>query len=150
VQPQKAYFGQKDAQQALVIQRMVRDLNFPIDIVVCPTVRETDGLAMSSRNAYLDAQERQAATVLYRALTASQDAFLAGERQSERLRRIVSKRIEAEPQVKLEYVSCAHPDTLQELDIVTDKALISLAARVGRTRLIDNIIIEVSENVSSN
>ena len=147
VQPHKAYFGQKDAQQALVIQRMVRDLNFPIDIVICPTMREPDGLAMSSRNAYLDVIERQAATVLYRALTASHTAFLAGESRGKRLRRIVSETIDAEPQIQLEYVSCAHPDTLQELEIVTDRALISLAARVGQTRLIDNIIIEVSDNV---
>jgi pantoate--beta-alanine ligase len=147
VQPHRAYFGQKDAQQALVIQRMVRDLNFPIDIVICPTMREPDGLAMSSRNAYLDVIERQAATVLYRALTASHTAFLAGERRGKRLRGIASETIDAEPQVQLEYVSCAHPDTLQELEIVTDRALISLAARVGQTRLIDNIIIEVSDNV---
>jgi len=150
VQPHSAYFGQKDAQQALVIRQMARDLNFPIDIVVCPTVREPDGLAMSSRNAYLDAQERQAATVLFCALTAARTAFLAGEQRGERLRRIVSETIAAEPRVKLEYISCAHPDTLQELEIVTDKALISLAARVGQTHLIDNIIIEVSENVFSN
>jgi pantoate--beta-alanine ligase len=124
-----------------VIRRMTRDLNFPIDIVVCPIVREPDGLAMSSRNAYLNPQERQAATVLYRALNAAQVAFEDDTRDPERLRHIVTEIITAEPLADLQYVSCAHPDTLEELESVTDRALVSLAVRVGRTRLIDNIVL---------
>ncbi len=141
VQPQRAYFGQKDAQQAVVIRQMVRDLDFPIEIIVCPTVREADGLAMSSRNSYLAPQERQAATVLYRALSAAHAAFEAGERDAERLRRMVAEIIAAEPLARLQYVSCAHPETLQELETIADTALLSLAAFVGRTRLIDNLVL---------
>ncbi len=141
VQPHRAYFGQKDAQQAVVIRQMVRDLNFPIEIIVCPTVREADGLAMSSRNSYLTPQERQAATVLYRALSAARAAFADGERDAERLRRLVAEIIAAEPLARLQYVSCAHPETLQELETVADAALLSLAAFVGRTRLIDNLLL---------
>jgi len=141
VQPQKAYFGQKDAQQAVVIRRMTRDLNLPITIVVCPIVREPDGLAMSSRNIYLNPKERRAATVLTRALTAARAAFGAGERDAERLRHIVAETIASEPLACLQYVSCAHPDTLEELETVTGGALLSLAVFVGQTRLIDNAVI---------
>lgn len=141
VQPQKAYFGQKDAQQAVVIRQMTRDLNLPITIVVCPIVREPDGLAMSSRNVYLNPKERRAATVLTRALTAARAAFEAGERDAERLRHIVAETITSEPLARLQYVSCAHPDTLQELETVTGGALLSLAVFVGQTRLIDNAVI---------
>lgn len=141
VQPQKAYFGQKDAQQAVTLRQMTRDLNFPLDVIVCPIVREPDGLAMSSRNAYLDAEERQAATVLYRALTAARAAFDSGEQDADRLRRLVTGIIANEPRARLQYVSCAQLDTLQELETVTDKALLSLAAFVGRTRLIDNLVL---------
>lgn len=141
VQPQKAYFGQKDAQQAVTLRQMTRDLNFPLDVIVCPIVREPDGLAMSSRNAYLDAEERQAATVLYRALTAARAAFDSGEQDADRLRRLVTGIIANQPRARLQYVSCAQLDTLQELETVTDKALLSLAAFVGRTRLIDNLVL---------
>jgi pantoate--beta-alanine ligase len=141
VLPQKAYFGQKDAQQAAVVRRMARDLNFPIEIVVCPTVREPDGLAMSSRNTYLDAGQRKAATVLSRALFAARDAFRAGERSGDRLRAIVAGIVAAEPLADLEYISCAHPETLQELETVAGGALVSMAVFVGRTRLIDNIVL---------
>jgi pantoate--beta-alanine ligase len=150
VQPQKAYFGQKDAQQLVVIRQMTRDLNFNIEIVGCPIEREPDGLAMSSRNANLSPDERQAATVLYRALSAARAASEGGARHAEQLRRVASETIADEPLVDLEYVSCAHPDTLEALETVTDRALVSLAARVGQTRLIDNIIIEVSEYAASN
>ena len=142
VQPQKAYFGQKDAQQAVVIRQLTRDLNLPIDIVVCPIVREQDGLAMSSRNTYLDPQQRQAATVLYRALTAARAAFATGERNAKALCDIVAEIIAGEPLARLQYVSCAHPDTLRELEAVATRALISLAVFVGRTRLIDNTVVE--------
>ena len=141
VQPQKAYFGQKDAQQVVVIQRMVQDLNFPIEIVVCPIAREPDGLAMSSRNSYLNTEQRQAATVLYRSLSAAKDAFASGEHQAEELRAIVTQTVNAEPLAQLEYISCAHPETLEELNGSIDAALLSMAARVGKTRLIDNIVV---------
>jgi len=113
VQPARAYFGQKDAQQAAVIRQMTRDLNFPIEIVVCPTVREPDGLAMSSRNAYLDSQQRQAATVLYRALNAAKDAYEAGERDAEKLRALMRATIVAAPLAEMQYVSCPDYDTLE-------------------------------------
>jgi pantoate--beta-alanine ligase len=141
VQPAKAYFGQKDAQQAAVIRRMTRDLNFPIDIVVCPIVREPDGLAMSSRNTYLDPEQRQAATVLCRALNAAKDAYDAGERDANELRTIVEETIAAEPLAQMQYVSCANYDTLEELETVNGKALLSMAVFVGKTRLIDNFVL---------
>ncbi len=141
VLPQKAYFGQKDAQQAVVIRRMVKDLNFPIEIVVCPIVREPDGLAMSSRNTYLDPAQRQAATVLYRSLTAAKAAFDAGERDADVLRSIVTEKVSAEPLAELEYISCAAQNSLQELRGTIESALLSMAVRVGKTRLIDNMQI---------
>ena len=141
VQPAKAYFGQKDAQQVAVIRQMVRDLNFPLEIVVCPTVREPDGLAMSSRNAYLNPEQRQAATVLYHALSAAQEAFETGERNAEKLRTLMRATIAAEPQAETQYISCADYDTLEELDQITGKALLSMAVFVGKTRLIDNFVL---------
>lgn len=143
-QPDKAYFGQKDAQQAIVIQRMVRDLNFPLEVMVCPTVREADGLAMSSRNTYLNAEERKAAAVLYRALSAARDAFSEGEREAEALRRRMSEVIGVEQLAREQYVSVADMETLQELHGPVEKALLSVAVFVGRTRLIDNMLIGVS------
>ena len=139
--PQKAYFGQKDAQQAVVIRRMTQDMNFPIEIVVCPTVREPDGLAMSSRNVYLSPSERKAALVLSSSLLHAKDAFINGERETKVLRTLVLETLASEPTVKVEYVSCAHPDTLQELDGKVERVLISLAVLIGKTRLIDNIIL---------
>lgn len=139
--PDKAYFGQKDAQQVVVIRQMARDLNFPVAIVVCPTEREPDGLALSSRNAYLNPEERQAATVLYRALTAAKKEFEAGQRDAEILRAILSSTIATEPLAREEYVSVANPQTLAELEVIEDGALLSLAVRVGKTRLIDNFLL---------
>jgi len=141
VGPDKAYFGQKDAQQAAVIRRMTKDLDFPIEIIVCPTLREADGLAMSSRNIYLTPQERQAATVLFLALSTAKAAFDSGERAAEKLRALVARRIAGEPLAHLQYVSCADYDTLEELETIHGKALLSLAVIVGKTRLIDNFII---------
>ncbi|MCS6994694.1 MAG: pantoate--beta-alanine ligase [Anaerolineales bacterium] len=141
VRPEKAYFGQKDAQQAAVIRQMTRDLSYPIEIVVCPTVREADGLAMSSRNTYLSPEERQAATVLFRALSAAETAYRAGERNAETLRHIMRTTIESEPLARLQYVSCADYDTLQELETVSGKALLSMAVFIGATRLIDNCVL---------
>jgi len=142
VQPTKAYFGQKDAQQAAVIRRMARDLNFPVEIVVCPIVREADGLAMSSRNSYLSAEERQAATILFRALTAAKSAYARGERNAESLRKIMAETLASEPLAKMQYVSCADYDTLEELETVTGKTLLSMAVFMGKTRLIDNFVLE--------
>jgi pantoate--beta-alanine ligase len=142
VQPARAYFGQKDAQQAAVIRQMTRDLNFPIEIVVCPTVRESDGLAMSSRNAYLNSEERLAATVLFRALTSARQAFDQGERDARKLRENMGQVLDSEPLAQAQYVSCADYETLQELDQVTGKTLLSLAVMIGRTRLIDNMVLE--------
>ena len=141
VQPAKAYFGQKDAQQVAVIRQMTRDLNFPLEVVVCPIVREPDGLAMSSRNAYLNPEQRQAATVLYHALNAARDAYDAGERDAEQLRAIMRERLAAEPLAQMQYVSCADYDTLEELEQITDKTLLSMAVFVGKTRLIDNFVL---------
>jgi len=141
VLPAKAYFGQKDAQQAAVIRRMTRDLNFPLEVVVCPIVREPDGLAMSSRNTYLNPEQRQAATVLYRALNTAKDAYEAGERDAEKLRALMRETIAAEPLAEMQYVSCAAYDTLDELETVDGKALLSMAVFVGKTRLIDNFVL---------
>ncbi len=141
VQPQKAYFGQKDAQQAAVIRRMTRDLNFSIDIVVCPTVREPDGLAMSSRNVFLNPEERTAAVVLSRGLFTARSAFEAGERDASSLCNAVLDTLLTEPLVKVQYVSLTDPDSLQELEGQVDRGLISLAVTIGTTRLIDNVII---------
>ena len=139
--PQRTYFGQKDAQQAAVIRRMVRDLNFPLEVVVCPIVREPDGLALSSRNAYLSPDERQAATVLHRALTSATRAYRDGEREADMLRALMSSTIAYEPLAREEYVSVADPETLAELDSIERAALLSMAVKVGRTRLIDNAVI---------
>ena len=144
VQPTRAYFGQKDAQQCVVIARMVRDLDLPVEVVVAPTVREPDGLALSSRNVYLTAEERAAAPVLHRALLEAQRLFAAGERDGERLRGAMRQVIGAEPAVEIDYVSVAAPETLVEADRTAEIALASLAARLGRTRLIDNLILVAS------
>ena len=141
VQPHKAYFGQKDAQQAAVIRQMTRDLNFPIEIVVCPIIREPDGLAMSSRNVYLDPEQRNAATVLYRSLTGAKEAYENGERGAEKLRQIMNDELASEPLAQVQYVSCADYDTLEELDTVKGKALLSMAVFIGKTRLIDNFVL---------
>jgi pantoate--beta-alanine ligase len=141
IQPDKAYFGQKDAQQALVIKKMVADLNMNLEIVTLPTVRETDGLAMSSRNRYLDPDERRAAPVLYQALNLAQKLYEQGERDADKIRKEMAALIKKEPLVRIEYVSIANGETLDELDTVSPPALVSLAAIIGQTRLIDNIVL---------
>ena len=142
VQPSRAYFGQKDAQQTVVIRQMARDLAIPSEIVVAPTVREADGLAMSSRNSYLEPAQRAAAPVLYRALSRAAQLVAAGERDAARLRTIMQAELSGEPLAQVDYVSVAHPQTLAELDHVgPDGALLSLAVRIGRTRLIDNVVV---------
>ena len=142
IQPQKAYFGQKDAQQATVIMRMTRDMDFPVEVVICPTVREADGLAMSSRNSYLSTEERQAATVLFCALSAAHVAHRKGERNAEALRHIVREMVASEPLAQLQYVSCADFNSLQEVEEIKGKTLLSMAVLLGKTRLIDNFILE--------
>lgn len=142
VQPQKAYFGQKDAQQAAVLRRMSCDLNFPIELVICPIVRAEDGLALSSRNVYLNYDERLAATVLSRSLKVAKAAYDNGERYANTLRRIMTDIINAEPTARLQYVSCADYDSLVELELVKGKALLSMAVYFGNTRLIDNLVLE--------
>jgi pantoate--beta-alanine ligase len=141
VQPHKAYFGQKDAQQAAVIRQMTRDLDFPLEIVICPIVREPDGLAMSSRNVYLDPDQRKAATVLSRSLRAAKEAYDDGERDAEKLRGKMKEVLASEPLAQVQYVSCADYDTLEELETVTGKALLSMAVFMGKTRLIDNLVL---------
>lgn len=140
-QPQRVYFGQKDAQQVAVIKRMVEDLNFPLTVVSCPTVREPDGLAMSSRNVLLPPQARPHATCLFGALQAGSDAFAQGERQAEALRAVMRAVIDATPLARVDYVSVAHPQTLAELEVVEADALLSLAVFVDAVRLIDNITV---------
>jgi pantoate--beta-alanine ligase len=142
VQPTKAYFGQKDAQQAVVIKRMVADLNLGIEIVVVPTVRESDGLAMSSRNIYLSPGERQAATVLFRALTLARQLRQGGEKDAGKIRRQMTSLIQKEPLAQIDYVSIADAETLEELNLIDRPALASLAVRIGKTRLIDNMPLE--------
>jgi len=141
-QPHRTYFGQKDAQQAAVIKRMVEDLNFPIEVIVCPTVREADGLAMSSRNSKLAPDARSKATCLYHALLAAKELFDGGEHDAERLRATMAGVINATESARLEYVSVAHPDTLQEQTVVPDRAMLSLAVFFDTVRLIDNMVVE--------
>jgi pantoate--beta-alanine ligase len=141
VKPTRAYFGQKDAQQALVIKKMVADLNLNLEAIVSPTVRESDGLAMSSRNVYLNPQEREAATVLFKALTLAQNMWGKGERNAEHIRQEMTALIRKEPLAKIEYVSIADAQTLEELAKIDRPALASLAVRVGKTRLIDNTVL---------
>ena len=141
VQPHKAYFGQKDAQQALVIQKMVADLNMNLEVVVCPTIREKDGLAMSSRNTYLTRNERTSATILYRSLCLAEDMFATGERDARIIRKAMTELISQEAAAKIDYVSIADMQTLDEIATIESKALVSLAVRLGKPRLIDNIIL---------
>ncbi len=140
-QPQRAYFGQKDAQQAVVIRRLAADLDFPIEVVVCPTVRESDGLALSSRNTYLHPEERRAAAALYRALRAAEQAHASGERDAEGLRQTMRQVLAQEPLANVQYVSAADPDSLEELHGAAARALLSMAVFIGKTRLIDNVVV---------
>jgi pantoate--beta-alanine ligase len=135
---ERAYFGQKDAQQVMVIRQMARDLAIGTDVLACPTVREADGLAMSSRNVHLTPEERRAAAGLRRALLAARSAWEGGERSGDALRAAMRAELEREPLATVEYVSIADGSTLQELDTVQGPALASLAVRFGATRLIDN------------
>jgi len=139
VQPTRAYFGQKDAQQVVVVKRMVADLNMNLEVVVVPTVRESDGVAMSSRNIYLNPRERQAATILFKALTLAQRLWRSGEKDAEKIRRQMTALIQKEPLAQVDYVSIADAETLEELNSLDRPAVASLAVRIGKTRLIDNM-----------
>ncbi len=144
VRPDKAYFGQKDAQQAAVIKRMVADLNMPLEIVVCPTVREADGLAMSSRNRYLSDKERKDAACLYKSLEKCREMIEGGERKTERILSEMRKVLGLARGIKVEYVSIVDADTLEGVGGVGGRILAAVAVRIGSTRLIDNIIVDIS------
>jgi pantoate--beta-alanine ligase len=141
VRPDRAYFGQKDAQQAVIIKKMVADLNMNLEVITCPIVREMDGLALSSRNIYLNPRERQASTVLYRSLMLAQNLYAQGERDAEIIRKEIVRLIKTEELARIDYVSIADPATLDELDEITGKALVSMAVKFGKTRLIDNVML---------
>lgn len=146
IRPDFAFFGQKDAQQALVIKRLVKDLAFETEIVVLPTVREDTGLAISSRNLYLSAEEQEAATVIHRALTQAKNAYKEGERSANRIADQVRTTIESEPRARLDYVSVSDAETLEKLDKLDERPiLIAVAVYIGKTRLIDNTILNKSK-----
>jgi pantoate--beta-alanine ligase len=141
VQPDRAYFGQKDAQQLAVIKKMVADLNMNLEVVAVPTVREPDGLAMSSRNIYLNPEERKQGIVLYQALSLAQKLWSQGEKDAQTIIRQMTNLIQKQPLAKIDYISIADAETLDELDNVRPPALVSLAVRIGKTRLIDNVVV---------
>ncbi len=141
VQPGRAYFGQKDAQQLAVVRRMVRDLDVPVDIVAMPIVREDDGVAMSSRNVYLTDEQRAAARVLNRAVSLAERLFNASERDARRIRAAMAEAITAEPLAEVDYISIADAETLAEVDLIDRTVLVSLAVRFGATRLLDNTVL---------
>ena len=143
VQPTRAYFGQKDVQQTVVLKKMVRDLNFNLDLIVCPTVREEDGLAMSSRNRYLSPAQRQNATVLYQSLQAAAAMIKDGERDAHKIRQMIRKMVNGTPEAVLIYASVANGTDLSELYKIEGEIVVSLAAWLGTTRLIDNLILSV-------
>jgi pantoate--beta-alanine ligase len=141
VEADNAYFGQKDAQQALVIQKMAKDLNMNVRVVVCPTIREPDGLAMSSRNIYLTPEQRKQATVLNRSLQLAKELYTKGERNAPKIKQHMTELIQKEPLAVIDYISIANSETLEELDTIQSKALVSMVVKFGNTRLLDNVII---------
>lgn len=140
VTPDKAYFGQKDAQQLAVIRRMVRDLNFDLEVVGCPIVREKDGLAMSSRNTYLSEEERKAALILHKSLMLGKEMAGRGERDAAKIKAAIIQNIETEPLARVDYVEIVNPDTMENIGQMEGDALIAMAVYIGKTRLIDNMI----------
>ncbi len=142
VQPQHAYFGQKDAQQCVVVKKMAAELNMDLEVIICPTVREADGLAMSSRNVYLSTAERAQAPVLYQSLQKAREMWLAGERDSNRIRQAMTALIQQKPLGKIEYISIAGALSLNELEKADPPAVISMVVRFGKTRLLDNVLLE--------
>lgn len=143
VQPDRAYFGQKDAQQLAVVRRMVRDLNFDLEIVGCPIVREEDGLAKSSRNTYLSEEERKAAVVLSRSLAKGKELIESGERDAETIKKAIREVIDAEPLAKIDYVEVVNFDTIEAIDTLDGIVLTAIAVYIGKTRLIDNFIMTI-------
>ncbi len=143
VKPHFAVFGQKDFQQSVIIKRMVEDMNFDLDIITAPIIREADGLAMSSRNTYLSKAEREDALSLNRALFQAREMIQKGERSTEKLNNFIKKEISEKKHTRIDYISIVHPETLQPLDVIKDKVLLALAVFVGKTRLIDNVLIEI-------
>jgi pantoate--beta-alanine ligase len=143
VKPNRAYFGQKDAQQAIVIQRMVKDLNMDLEIVICPIVREEDGLALSSRNVYLNADERKQATILYKSLVLAKKEILDGQLDAVQLKAFIEEKIQSEPLAAIDYVSVVDGESLEDVNKIEGSILIALAVRFGQTRLIDNLMMEV-------
>lgn len=143
VEPNKAYFGQKDAQQAAVIKKMVKDLNMNVEVVVCPIVREQDGLAMSSRNVYLSDEERKAALVLSKSLLEAEKMISDGEISKEKIVQSIITKIKHNPLASIDYVEVVNADTLDDIELIKGRVLIALAVKIGKTRLIDNIIMEV-------
>ncbi|MBI4689523.1 MAG: pantoate--beta-alanine ligase [Nitrospirae bacterium] len=142
VKPTRAYFGQKDFQQAIIIKKMVKDLDMGLEVVVCPTIREHDGLAMSSRNSYLNGEERKAASVINRCLNQTTELIKSGIINHDQIKGFMEKKLSEEPLVtEIQYASVYDPDTLEELEIIDKEALLAVAVRVGKTRLIDNILI---------
>jgi pantoate--beta-alanine ligase len=141
VEPDLAFFGQKDAAQVAIIRRMVRDLKIPVEIVVCPIVREPDGLALSSRNAYLKADERKHALVLRKSLLRAEELFSRGERRASELMGAARDVFSRQPSVRLDYFQVVDPDTLESIDTISGRALVAVAAYVGATRLIDNTVL---------
>jgi len=141
VKPHRAYFGQKDFQQCVVLERMVAGLNMNVEVVVLPTVREADGLAMSSRNSYLNAEERRAAAVLFKALTTARDLFRAGATEPEKLKKKMQAVLREEKHIEVDYIEVADPETLAPLESASSRMVLLVAARLGATRLIDNLLV---------
>lgn len=142
LEPTRAYFGQKDAQQLAVIKKMVKELNMNLEVITCPTVREPDGLAMSSRNTYLKPDERKAATVLYQSLKLAEKLYSEGERDAIKIRGEMTSLIQQQPAANIDYISIADNETLDEVDEITRPVLVSLAVKIGKPRLIDNLVLE--------
>lgn len=147
VQPDFAIFGQKDYQQLVLIKRMVKDLNFPIEIISCPIVRESDGLAMSSRNSYLSPEERKAAPILYKSIQYAEDKVKKGEKNLDLIKKEIKKMISREPLAKIDYVETVDPVSLESLSKLEKEAVLLLAVYIGKTRLIDNTILKEAEEI---
>lgn len=143
VRPHKAFFGEKDYQQLVIIKKMVTDLHIPVEIIGCPTMRESDGLAMSSRNIYLNTQERASATLLYKTLKGTKKLILDGERRPKKIKQHMVNLLEPDSLITIDYVAVCDPETLQELEQIENRVLLALACRIGKARLIDNLVIEL-------